>query len=193
MFSYTRMLGEYIALSAHRVFIHCNEDGNLEVRYSSIETCFIMTEWKGASQAKFVHAVEVIGSEICCLPSKYFTLRLPRIHTKKRGTWGLFLKSPETFRVSSGATIPFISSQRRGSKPSNFAVLLIFLTLKTCKKIIFSKQADCSLTTNFSGPKSSRDFRETGPSWSQDLKIPVSRPEINLTVFDLDHVNQWLA
>ena len=27
----------------------------------------------------------------------------------------------------------------------------------------FSKQADCSLTTSFSGPKSSRDFRETGP------------------------------
>ena len=35
--------------------------------------------------------------------------------------------------------------------------------LKTCKKIIFSKQADCSLTNSFSGPKSSRDFRETGP------------------------------
>ena len=135
----------------------------------------------------------MIGSEICCLPSKYFTLRLPRIHTKKRGTWGLFLKSPETFGVSFGCHYSLISSQRRGSKPSNFAVLLIFLTLKTCKKIIFSKQADCSLTTSFSGPKSSRDFRETGPSWSQDLKIPVSRPEMNLTVFDLDHVNQWLA
>ena len=30
MFSYIRMLGEYIGLSAHRVFIHCNEDGNLD-------------------------------------------------------------------------------------------------------------------------------------------------------------------
>ena len=76
---------------------------------------------------------------------------------------GLSLKSPETFRSLSGATIPFISSQRRGSKPSNFALLLIFLILKTCKKISFSKQADCSLTTSFSGPKSSRNFRETGP------------------------------
>ena len=28
---------------------------------------------------------------------------------------------------------------------------------------MFSKQADCSLTIGFSGPKSSRDFRETGP------------------------------
>ena len=44
MFSYTRMLGEYNGLSVHRVFIHCNENGNLEGRYSSFETCFIMTE-----------------------------------------------------------------------------------------------------------------------------------------------------
>ena len=43
--------------------------------------------------------------------------------------------------------------------------LLIFLILKACKKISFSKRADCSLTTSFSGPKSSQDVRETGP-WS---------------------------
>ena len=30
-------------------------------------------------------------------------------------------------------------------------------------KVSFSKQADCNLTTRFSGPKSSRDFRGTGP------------------------------
>ena len=72
---------------------------------------------------------------------------------------------PKSFGPISGTTIPFISSQRRGSKPSNFAILLIFLILKACKKISFSKRADCSLTTSFSGPKSSRDVRETGP-WS---------------------------
>ena len=80
------------------------------------------------------------------------------------GSEGRFSKVPKLFGSISGATIPFISSQRRGSKPSNFAILLVFLILKTCKKISFSKQADCSLTTSFSGPKSSRDFRETGPS-----------------------------
>ena len=74
-----------------------------------------------------------------------------------------FSKVPKLFGSLSGATIPFISSQGRGSKPSNFAILLILLILKTCKKISFSKQADCGLTTSFSGPKSSRDFRETGP------------------------------
>ena len=41
-------------------------------------------------------------------------------------------KSRELFGPISGATIPFISSQRRGSKPSNFAILFVFLTSKTC-------------------------------------------------------------
>ena len=80
------------------------------------------------------------------------------------GSEAHFSKVPKLFGSISGATIPFISSQRRGSKPSNSAILLVFLILKTCKKISFSKQADCSLTTSFSGPKSSRYFRETGPS-----------------------------
>ena len=79
-------------------------------------------------------------------------------------------KVPKLFGPISGATIPSISSQRRGSKPPNFAILLVFLILKTCKKISFSKQADCSLTTSFSGPKSSRDFRETGP-WTSYFKV----------------------
>ena len=74
-----------------------------------------------------------------------------------------FSKVPKLFGPISGATIPFISSQHRGSRPSNFAIVLVFLMLKTCEKISFSKQADCSLITNFSGPKSSGDFRETGP------------------------------
>ena len=74
-----------------------------------------------------------------------------------------FSKVPKLFGPILGTTIPFISSQRRSSKPSNFAILLIFLILRACKKISFSKRADCSLTTSFSGPKSSRDFRETGP------------------------------
>ena len=89
----------------------------------------------------------------------------------KKQVWSgaCFSKVPKLFGPISGATIPFISSQRRGSKPSNFAILLVFLTLKICSKIMFSKQADCSLTIAFSGPKSSRDFRETGP-WSGKIE-----------------------
>ena len=74
-----------------------------------------------------------------------------------------FSEVPKLFGPISGATNAFISSQRRGSKSSNFSILLVFLILKTCKKISFSKQADCSLTTSVSGPKSSREFRETDP------------------------------
>ena len=43
-----------------------------------------------------------------------------------------FSKFPKVFGPISGATIPFLSSKRRGSKPLNFAILLVFLTLKTC-------------------------------------------------------------
>ena len=86
-----------------------------------------------------------------------------KLNTLKVRPGACFSKVPKLFGPISGTTIPFISSQRRGSKPSNFAVLLIFLILKACKKISFSKRADCSLTTSFSGPKSFRDVRETGP------------------------------
>ena len=79
------------------------------------------------------------------------------------GPGACFSKVPKIFGPISGTTISFISSQRRGSKPSNYAILLIFHILKACRKISFSKQADCSLTTSFSGPKSVRDVRETGP------------------------------
>ena len=43
-----------------------------------------------------------------------------------------FLNDPTLFGSISGTTIPFISSQRRGSEPSNFAILLVFVTFKTC-------------------------------------------------------------
>ena len=43
-----------------------------------------------------------------------------------------FSEVPNHFEPISCATIPSISSQQRGSKPSNFAILLLFLTSKTC-------------------------------------------------------------
>ena len=97
-----------------------------------------------------------------------------------------FSKVLKLFGPNSGATIPFISSQRRGSKPPNFAILLVFLTLRTCQKIGFSKQADCSLTTGFSGPKSSPNFRETGPRLTtfkqQSLLNAVSDVPVSIAV-----------
>ena len=69
-----------------------------------------------------------------------------------------FSKVPKLLGSILGSSIPVIPSQRRGAKPSNFAFLSVFRTLKTRWKIRDSKQADCNLTTGFSGLKSSRDF-----------------------------------
>ena len=60
-----------------------------------------------------------------------------------RGPVACFSKVPKLFEPISGATIPFISSQRRGSKLSNFAILLVFPTLKKhVKRSVFQKKRD---------------------------------------------------
>ena len=54
------------------------------------------------------------------------------VHLIEYNPGACFSKVSKLFGPISGATIPFISSQHRGSKPSNFAILLFFLSLKTC-------------------------------------------------------------
>ena len=72
--------------------------------------------------------------------------------------WGLFLLSPDLlFGPIAGAAISFMSSHCRGSKPSNFAILWVFVTLKHVPKSAFQKKwiTVWLLTTDyFSGPKS---------------------------------------
>ena len=79
--------------------------------------------------------------------------------------WGLFLKSSETFRAYFGchnslhifATPRFFTFKLRN--PLGFSCI---------ENMLFNTsglQADCSLTTCISGPKSSPDFRETDPCW----------------------------
>ena len=75
------------------------------------------------------------------------------LYSKRPGA--RFSKVQKLFGPISDATIPFISSQRRGFELSNFTILLAFLTLKACQKI---KQADRSFTNGFSGPKRFRTF-----------------------------------
>ena len=117
----------------------------------------------------------------------YVTRNRPEKFRDFRETGPCFSKVPKLFGPISGATIPFISPQHRGSKPSNFAILFLFLILKTSWKISFSKQVDCSLTSGFSRPKSSQDFRETGPTplGAQHLKL-----KIKLMSFTYDHIQQ---
>ena len=66
---------------------------------------------------------------LLCHLAKKRRLKARWTHSNTRG---LFLKSPETFRVYLGCQKFFISSQRRGFKPSNFTILLVFIPLKTC-------------------------------------------------------------
>ena len=97
-----------------------------------------------------------------------------------------FSKVPKLFGPISEATNPFISSQRRGSKPWTVAILLVFLTLKICSKISFSRQADGSLTTGFPDPKSSRDFvpspTNAARQTQRDVLIVGSPPYVFLWV-----------
>ena len=74
-------------------------------------------------------------SKLARRASEHFvTLIEIRVHLVRVKPVAFFSKVPKvSFRAYfKGATIPFISSQRRGSKPSNFAILLVFLTLKAC-------------------------------------------------------------
>ena len=74
-----------------------------------------------------------------------------------------FSKVSKLFEPISRATSSLICSRCRSSKPWNFAILLVFLTFKTCWKISFTKQVDCSLTISFV-PKG---------SWSKEKKMKI--------------------
>ena len=74
-----------------------------------------------------------------------------------------FSKVPKLYGLFSGVAIPSVSQDRRGFKSSNSTVSSLFVIFKTCVKIDFPGQAAGRFTNGFSGPKSFRDFRETGP------------------------------
>ena len=74
-----------------------------------------------------------------------------------------FSKVPKLFGRISGDIILFVSSKRRSLEARNFAVILIFIPFTTYEKTSFPEKAGRSFTNGFSGPKRSRDFRETGP------------------------------
>ena len=82
-----------------------------------------------------------------------------------------FSKVPKLYGWFSGVTIPFVSQERRGFNSSNFRVLFLFVTLKTCLKISFQNK---------------RDFRETGPR-------PVTRIWIEYFITIVANLAIWLA
>ena len=83
--------------------------------------------------------------------------------TQRSGTGTCFSKVPKLFGRISGDIILFVSSKRRPLEARNFAAILICDLFITHEKTSFTEEAVRSFTNGFSGPKSSQDFRDTGP------------------------------
>ena len=86
-------------------------------------------------------------------------------------------KVPKLFGPISGATIPFISSQRRGSKPSNFAIFLVFLTLKHVKlKINLQNKRIAVLQLAFRARKVRGTFEKQAPGRNLNVNPLIRWP-----------------
>ena len=81
--------------------------------------------------------VSCLRFSLAALIRPYFLCEKKKNH---RTPAACFSKVSKLFGPISGATIFFISSQRRGSKPSNFIALLLSLTLKTSEEISLPKR-----------------------------------------------------
>ena len=73
-----------------------------------------------------------------------------------------FWKVQKIYGCISGDIILFVSSKRRRLQGRNLAVILFFIPFTTYQKTSFTEEADRSFTNGFAGPKSFRDFPETG-------------------------------
>ena len=63
-----------------------------------------------------------------------------------KGPGARFSKVSKLYGPFSGVTIPSVSQEWRGLKSSNFTVILLVVTLKTCLKIGFPEQVVGSFT-----------------------------------------------
>ena len=94
---------------------------------------------------------------------------------EKRTLGACFSNVPKLFGRICGDIILFVSSKQRCLEARNFAVIFIFIRFTTYEKTSFTEQAGRSFTIDFSGPKSYRDFRETGPRSFQALAAILDR------------------
>ena len=92
------------------------------------------------------------------------------LHGMKPKKWSLilrdrgpFLESPELYGPFSGVTIPLVSQERKGLKVTKLHSQVSFCYFENMLKDRLSKTSGWQFTNGFSGPKSFRDFRETGP------------------------------
>ena len=90
---------------------------------------------------------------------------------------GVYQKS----RNFSVATILFISSPRRGSKPSNFVIFLVFLTLKHSKRSAFQNKRIAVLQLAFWARKVLGPFEKQAQGLSK-IGILSPRPPVSESV-----------
>ena len=90
------------------------------------------------------HGIEEIKSSFSAYDIHYFSLlkeiKLVRFPISNLSPRACFSKFPKLFGPISDATVPFISSQRRGSKASNLAFLFVFHTSKNDKRSAFQNK-----------------------------------------------------
>ena len=84
-------------------------------------------------------AVETMGVRLGVVKQSFFGLpgqygrRVTRANqVAQLGAGTSFSRVPKLYGPFSGVTIPFVSQERRGFRSSNFTVIFLFVTLKTC-------------------------------------------------------------
>ena len=105
-----------------------------------------------------------------------FEKRAPERESDK----GPVSQSHETFRASFGCHVPFISSQRLVSKPSNFAILLVFLTLKV-KRSGFQKKWIVVWQLAFRARKGFAIFEKQSPGAASWCKFNATMNHVDST------------
>ena len=92
--------------------------------------------------------------------------------------WSLFLRSPEAFRAYLGRNNSFISSQRRGSKPSNSQSSWCFLHWKHVKDQLLQNKWIAVWQPAFRARKVLGTFKKQAPvvfsRYRQQLKLECS-------------------
>ena len=110
------------------------------------------------------NATWIFGPSLLYQPKFDWIQKLPHQSCRHNlNRLGPFLKSPETLRAIFGCHHSLCILRIEKIKVVKLHSHFFFVSLKSCQKIGFPKQAVGSFTNGFSGPKSFRDFRETGP------------------------------
>ena len=117
--------GGEISNLGHRISRNPIKCGLLTGRKKSREENLQITESGNETQYTLVSTkIAYIRNKGINVNSVYGILVTRNNHIREQSViWGLFLKSPETFRAYFGSHNSFTFSQGRGFKPSNLAIL----------------------------------------------------------------------